>query len=507
MKIAHAPSHELLFPWSLKLEEGTKEAIKWRHATTSYEVYITALEGDESTHVQTMIPHCLRLRNKVLNAVGIINHQGPSLFQTFPRSLEEELQNTWNQVILDNPPAGNTVADFDIALRLFIATSASPEQQHELLLQLRYPKKPHNMQVQSFWYSLRRLNGYVSWFPGTEAPLSEAVIKQALFDAMPPKWQEKFEQMGKHFHTLAVPEVVQYFRTLEKAAQRAMQENNLKQRREGIGNGNGKRRSTPAVTPKSNKRQYDSKNEDVADDAPCPRHPKGTHTNGECRQHPKNNKQFSPSNKRPRHNGGNGNTDGHVAEFKDLNINDDEHYDSDTTVGFIAQHDLARHDEAMLAGTLNEPCEGTFTCDSYVHIDCQVNEVLSSSHHTANLHAYPIQESEQQNDFSIDSMLNDYALVCEEAYLSGSSNINLKPNVHPTQTALRLRSVGLMRVNKIHNSPSGKVLKVLFDTGSDKTLINRSALPKQAIPAKDKNPPNITGLHDTKPLDRVLSNY
>jgi hypothetical protein len=43
--------------------------------------------------------------------------------------------------------------------------------------------------------------------------------------------------------------------------------------------------------------QHDSKNEDVADDAPCPRHPKGNHTNGECRQHPKNNKQFSPSNK------------------------------------------------------------------------------------------------------------------------------------------------------------------------------------------------------------------
>jgi hypothetical protein len=99
-------------------------------------------------------------------------------------------------------------------------------------------------------------------------------------------------------------------------------------------------------------------------------------------------------------------------------------------------------------------------------------------------------------------MLQDYTLVCEDAYLI---DIDLKPIVNQTQTALHLHSVGLMRVNKIQNSPSGKVLKGLFDTGSDKTLINtKSALPKQAIPAKDKDPPNITGLHDTKPLDRYV---
>jgi Aspartyl protease len=226
----------------------------------------------------------------------------------------------------------------------------------------------------------------------------------------------------------------------------------------------------------------------------------------------KEQKKFTSSNhKRFRRGNGNaGKTDGHVAEIKDLTIHDNEEYDSDTTIGFIAQHNKACHEQealGMIAGTLNELCEGTFTCDSHIDIDCYVNEVLSSSHHTADqLHAYPLeQESEcKDNDVFIDSLLHDYALVCEEAYLSGSSNINLKPTVNQTQTALRLRSVGHMRVNRIHNSPSGKVLKVLFDTGSDKTLINKSALPKQAIPAKDKNPPNITRLHDTKPLDRYV---
>jgi hypothetical protein len=102
-------------------------------------------------------------------------------------------------------------------------------------------------------------------------------------------------------------------------------------------------------------------------------------------------------------------------------------------------------------------------------------------------------------------LLQEYAFMCEDAYQIGGYEINLKPSIiNPILSALRLRSVGLARIDKIHNSPSGKVLKVLFDTGSDKTLINRRALSKQAIPAKDDTPSRITGLHDTKPLDRYV---
>ena len=123
---------------------------------------------------------------------------------------------------------------------------------------------------------------------------------------------------------------------------------------------------------------------------------------------------------------------------RNLTINDNEDYGSNTTIGFIAKHNKAfREEEAlgMVAGTLNESCEGTLTCNSYVDIDCYVNEVWSSSHHTADqLHTYHLeQESEcENNDLFIESLLQDYVLVCEEAYLTGSSNINLKPNVNPT---------------------------------------------------------------------------
>jgi Aspartyl protease len=103
-------------------------------------------------------------------------------------------------------------------------------------------------------------------------------------------------------------------------------------------------------------------------------------------------------------------------------------------------------------------------------------------------------------------VLQDYAYMCEEAYLSGSHELNLEPLVsdEPVSSSLRLRSVGLIKIDKIQNSPSQRILRVLFDTGSDKTLINKRALPKQAISAKDPSPSNITGVHGTKPLNHFV---
>jgi len=39
-----------------------------------------------------------------------------------------------------------------------------------------------------------------------------------------------------------------------------------------------------------------------------------------------------------------------------------------------------------------------------------------------------------------------------------------------------------MVVDKVHNHESGKLLRVLFDSGGDRTMIHRSALPKGVNP-------------------------
>jgi hypothetical protein len=73
MKVALPQQQELLFPWSLNVDEdcGYPDAIKWHHNNTSYEVYIHTLEGDNAMHVQNMLPHCLCLHNKAMRITKV----------------------------------------------------------------------------------------------------------------------------------------------------------------------------------------------------------------------------------------------------------------------------------------------------------------------------------------------------------------------------------------------------------------------------------------------------
>ena len=70
-----------------------------------------------------------------------------------------------------------TQHDFDMRLRAFFATNATSEDCHELVQQRRRPSKPCNLSVQAFYYRLVELNGYVSWLPGDELPLTPVSIK------------------------------------------------------------------------------------------------------------------------------------------------------------------------------------------------------------------------------------------------------------------------------------------------------------------------------------------
>ena len=79
----------------------------------------------------------------------------------------------------------DTIEGFTEALKMFIAVHATADDRHDLLQQLRNPKKPSNHHVQSFWYPMRELNGYVDWLPGNESALDDAQLKQAFYDAMP----------------------------------------------------------------------------------------------------------------------------------------------------------------------------------------------------------------------------------------------------------------------------------------------------------------------------------
>jgi hypothetical protein len=92
-------------------------------------------------------------------------------------------------------------------------------------------------------------------------------------------------------------------------------------------------------------------------------------------------------------------------------------------------------DVPLLPGFLSEAGEGMFTCDNHISIDCYVNEVLS--HTPAHLHSYTsalqrIQKNkkdQKEKNAPNERLLQEYAYMCEEAYLSGNHEINLNPSV------------------------------------------------------------------------------
>jgi hypothetical protein len=94
------------------------------------------------------------------------------------------------------PGIHETASGFAQALLLFIASHGTPEDRHELVQQLRSPRKPCNIPVQAFYHCLRELNGYIGWLPGKETSLNEEQIKQAFYDAMPSTWCERYIQAG-----------------------------------------------------------------------------------------------------------------------------------------------------------------------------------------------------------------------------------------------------------------------------------------------------------------------
>ena len=177
-------SHTCTFPFKVEDDDSIMEAIKWTQGTSRYEIYISHLRELE---LGQLLPHCLTFKSKIEAAIGTPAHVGPSLFRAFPRTISPILRSVWDQVLEagDDQVLVDTIEGFTEALKMFIAVHATADDCHDLLQQLCNPKKPCDHHVQSFWYRMRELNGYVDWLPGNESALDDAQLKQAFYDAMP----------------------------------------------------------------------------------------------------------------------------------------------------------------------------------------------------------------------------------------------------------------------------------------------------------------------------------
>jgi hypothetical protein len=400
------------------------------------------------------------------------------------------LRTIWDIIIEDQDPE-ETIEGLENCLRDFIASHSTAEDCHELVSQLRSPHKPWEILVQSFYHRLREVNGYVEWLPGNEPRLNDDQLKQALFDAMPFTWRERFAKAGHSSSAMTLAEVLIYFRQQESLAIRKQMENEKTQR-------NSKRFAARRDT-KSNiiqKESHDSrtstksfskkpsftKKRKIIDTDPCPIHD-GTHTWGECRanHYSEHNQKRFRSDKDKKENEtkksakSSSNFAVHSSDKRYNSDNQDEKMDGSSTDG-----SFLNEDENMNSGNSFTVCTANMNHSSFAltnifmsHFDTQTN----------------LEDSLLMTQHFMQYMLENYILGNDESKIDEDNYINKDVNA-----SLLLHPIGLVLTNKIQNIKSDRPLKTLFDPGSDKTFINWRVLP-QGVNGKTVEPLPINTLN------------
>jgi hypothetical protein len=426
------------------------DTIKWNHSNSKYEIHTTLLTSIE---MKDLLMHCIEVRNKINTVISTESHRGPSLHRVFPRTLSVVLRAVWDQLIVEAvPDAAEVTADqFDQRLKEFIAAHATAEDRYDLVQQLRTARKPRTITVQALWYRLREINTYVDWLPGAEPPLTEPQQKQAFYDAMPSKWQERFISAGNSIAALTMAQMVRYFRQQETLAIKREQENSQHQKKDA-----SVRKRTSTGAPKFN----------------GSRKPKDRRSSSTVQQRTTNNSNNRDA-KRSRPN---------PTAGYETNMAESPQENTETAVAAVNDFDMI------------DMNAGTFECNCIV-------DNQGTSHHLDSLSFPALQNESLQREFAYSET---FVHLCDEAYETGIDEITLNmPS--DLNSSLRLRAISVATVESVQNTPSKRPLRVLFDSGSDKTLWNRQSLPKGAMPHSIKNGGSrVTGVHGTECLNQEV---
>jgi hypothetical protein len=88
----------------------------------------------------------------------------------------------------------------------------------------------------------------------------------------------------------------------------------------------------------------------------------------------------------------------------------------------------------------------------------------------------------------------------DELYSTGDSDIKPDISKHEVQSS-RLRSTSIAIVGSIQQTKDNNLLKVLFDSGSDKTIFKRSSLPHGIEPSTGKRR-KVSGMNASSVTDQ-----
>jgi transposase InsO family protein len=435
-------------PWQKTLSRPRKEPIRWHRGNGKYEIYCAPLD---SLNLESILTHCKSVPHLIKRAVVSAAHLGPALFEVFPRTLEQEIEDAWAPAVATlgaNPD--QSVENFELALKAFIAAHATTRDRHALVQQLSHPIKPREMAVQVFQHRLLELNNSVELLPGTSAQLTQDQLKQAFFDGMPKEWRNRFIAGGSRFELLSFAEVVAYFRDMEDISRNAPPSEPKTSKRPMAEMDGRKPRTSKDKKRKFLQREKTSKpgnsgRKTIADDYQCPLHPQGTHTWGQCRTRT----QLAKSK-------ATGGDKGKSQQKK-------------------SQSFSAVHDEKVdaLSGEEGTPLSNPSVADMLLPLD----EYLTPGN---------IAFTSQDSDGEDTSVFKAFCLTVDNSNADGMEAAPIvgderMPNSN-TCHRMKLLPIGILSVASLQGQITKRPFRVLFDSGSMLTLINSRVLPPEVVP-------------------------
>jgi hypothetical protein len=121
-------------PRQKTLSRPRKEPIRWHRGNGKYEIYCAPLD---SLNLESILTHCKSVPYLIKRAVVSAAHLGPALFEVFPRTFEQEIEDAWAPVVATlgaNP--NQSVENFE-TLEAFIAAHATTRDRHAHVQQQR----------------------------------------------------------------------------------------------------------------------------------------------------------------------------------------------------------------------------------------------------------------------------------------------------------------------------------------------------------------------------------
>ena len=502
------------------------EAIKWTIGKEKYELYLPTLcEMD----IASVTQHCLSVMHKIDAVIGAdADHRAASYSKVLPRTFSVSLCATWDINAVDHPVARNDLlVSTNNQIAAFFALHAHDDDRHDLLKYIENVRKPRTMPVQTYFARLRELNTVVPWLPGTDAKMTDSQLNHAFLTGMPLAWQERYSNAGRSARLDTRVKLLKFFLQQQASANKAQKANESTQKLKSATNGSTNRasRRDKAVArfsdkDKRSKRGLKHKNGKhcvnkssqvfpskgrVADTDQCPVHPDHDHTWGSCFLHARN-----PDRNKPK--GKNGTKGKKPAAKSNKDDADDGHaMDAVSMASTVSTIETPhRHKAVNKSSSSDDEVEinmAQITLDDPVPKKAKKGMSNMSCSPTTLIHHFDVLSfdsflAQELNVYTYDEMADLYVSHCLDSYSSGELNEH-SSNFQSFDSVLCLRATSHAIVHTMQHTRVNRLMRVLFDTGADKTMIKRSAIPKGINPSSGRKR-KVTGVTSSVIMDKEI---